>query len=183
VARYGSAYAIGSEAQFQWLLAHGFPSLEEVGRFDPSMLENCVSHGCRNGRLSALGADHSMNQLEQILVRAYSGADLPEDYLGSLAGEDRAEFLASLVAARGYIGQARDNGSVLFASHLRIRLGRMLGDDLDVDSAEAFIVACGDVRMNARDAAATRTAIGMMDSLPGSTLVCGYAPGRPPFPQ
>lgn len=180
---YGNAYIITSEAEQQWLIAHGYPSLEEVVSFERSAMSTCPPQSCTNAKVSALSAALLTNDMEQILADVYGKDGLPEDYLGQLPTEQKRAFLASLTEARGYTSRARDNGSQMFAAYLRARLARLIGDDAEANAAESFLSACGDPRVSISNTIAAETALGLLDSLPGGTLVCGYGPGRPTFPN
>lgn len=183
VSSYSTGYLIKNAAERDWILLHGYPSLEEVVSFSPDEMPGCPPHSCRDPKVAALGADHLLNGIEKQLAETYANELLPEDYLGKLPEDTKIELVRRLADIQGYIAQARDNGSLMFAAHLRGRMAKLVGNDVEADGADALLVACGDPRVTLSDPAAQRTALAIIGSMPKSIAVCGYSPQRPTFPK
>lgn len=179
--RYPAAYTFSTKEQQEWMLRHGFPSLEEVVSFKDNPTP-CPHSTCTDARLASLHADEAIQRFSDQLDTLGISNSSPVD-VSSFPVATRAEVIMKWTDAQRYIDKARDNGSVLFAAHLAERLAKASGDQIGASDARAFLAACGDGRIQDADS----TIVGIMQRslalAEGGSLVCGYRPGRPVFPN
>lgn len=181
--QYAPAYDFNSKAVQAWMLAHGFPALEELAAFDyDQMTKACAPRSCQNGKIASLAANHLIDRLAELLPPG----SMPDDgvlggVLNALPEPQMRELLTTIGSAEGYIAQARDHGSVLFAAYLTARQAQILNRDSEQAAARSVIGACGDRRL--RDAATLANAPQIIGMIPGARQACGYRPGMPPFPS
>jgi hypothetical protein len=179
--RYGVAYEFSSRAEQAWLLQHGYPSLEEVVAFDAErMMAACGSVNCQDPKISALAADFALNRIDERLQTFYAGRAWPEDPYSGLNDGQRATLMQDYFQVLGYTRHARENGSQFFAAHLSARLDRLSGRSEMAEMAEVFLSVCGDPRI-AVSGVARANAQNLLQVVPGNP--CGWAPGRPAFPE
>ncbi len=181
VARYPDAYRIESLEQQQWLVAHGFPTLEQVVAFRANP-QPCPLGECANPVLAALHADLLLEDLETALA-SHPGFEPGITSVDTLPEGARMDVARSFASARSYADRARDEGSMQFAAHLAARSALLRGDRQEVVETRAFMAACGDQRITDVDSNTVRTMRRALELGEGGRRACGYRPGRPVFPH
>lgn len=179
VARYPDAYRIESLEQQQWLVAHGFPTLEQVVAFRANP-QPCPARDCRYGVLAALHADMKLEELERMLS-TLPGFEPGVSRIDALPQDNIQALLPEITLAGIHARQAKDHGSPLFAAYLHARKAHLRGDTEEYNDTRAFLYACGDRRIMDAD---SRAVLHMQRALALAEggRHCGYRPGRPPFP-
>lgn len=180
VARYPDAYRIESLEQQQWLVAHGFPTLEQVVAFRANP-QPCPLQECANPVLAALHADRLLEDLETALA-SHPGFEPGITSIDALPEDVRIALVREFVASSTFTDRARDHGSMQFAAHLSARSALLRGDRQEVAEIRAFMAACGDERITDADSNSVhimRRALGLAEG----GRPCGYRPGRPLFPR
>lgn len=183
VERNAPAFDFDRPEILAWMRAHGFPSLEEVAAFDfASASRICTTLECHDARIAALAADHLLATIEErIPAHALAdGVDVRE-FLASPSPLDRKELNLVMIDAHGYINQARNKGSTIFAAYLEARWASLFGREAEVRIARAVAAACGDRRL--RDTPSSREVWLALSMVPGAPQACGIRPGMPLYPQ
>ncbi len=173
---YGTAYQFDSKLVQAWMLAHGFPALEEVIAYDfARMSADCTIITCSHGKIAGLTADHLMNEMQAMLPEQWSGP-----YLEHIPPGMRNQFIGQHARVMAHIRQTGERGGALFSVYLNARLERLLGNNEGVRLSESLIRACGDQRMLTPN---NTSALYILARLPRQQQSCGYPAGLPQFPR